>query len=185
MNAKTKAIELDLSDLHNPHADNVLRWQSLWVALVEHPWSTLAVVPVGHESLASDVVHSLVETARAMRQPAFPVTDVVHLVQGTGRRLMSTASPLLFPAAALAARSADAIILVVALQRDTVEQVQRVRDMIGTAHILGCVVARRAPTKDVAHAVLNQRSDGNLQPADGAGAVARGPRPATAVARVV
>jgi len=182
MNARTRAIDLDLSDLGNPLGHNPLHWQALWVALVGTEWSTLAVVPVGHQSLAADVVARLVDTALAMKQQASIVTDALDVALGNERRLMPTASPLLFPEAALSARTADAVILVVALERDTVQQVQRVRDMIGAPLILGCLVAKRASKKDVVHGVVNKRADGNIQPANGVGAIARGPRKAVTTA---
>jgi hypothetical protein len=185
MKNNPRAIELDLTDLRDPLAANVLRWQSLWVGLVEGAWRTLAVVPVGHESLASDVTVRLVQTAQAMGQTAFHVREPVESWTGEGHCLLSTASPLLFPEAALMARTADAVILVVALERDTVAQVLCVRNMVGTQRILGCVVAGRGKTKGARHGIRTQRGDGNVQPANVVGEIVGRPGPAAVAARNV
>jgi hypothetical protein len=177
MKTRSRPVELDLADLGNPALAGNLPWQSLWVALLERPWTTLAVVPVGHASLAEDVVTQLLETSRSITQLPLVPGDLPRDEDRRGRRMWPTSSPLLFPAAALLARRADAVVVVAALLGDTVEQVRRVRDMVGAARILGCVVARRIPAKDVVHGAFRQRGDGNVQPPDGAGTPAGRPVP--------
>ena len=64
-----------------------------------------------------------------------------------GRRIIHLASPLDAPSVALTARRADAVILVVALGEDTMDAVERVKEMLGVETILGCVAANVRPRK--------------------------------------
>ena len=135
-----QASDAEVAFFRRVEPSQLIRWQSVWVSLVDQAWATLAVVPVGQWTLASDVVGRLVDAAQSMRQGAFssPATPAQREIPG--RALLPLASPLHAPAAALAARNTDAVLLVLSLGRDTLEQARAVRDLIGARRFLGCLV---------------------------------------------
>jgi hypothetical protein len=131
--------------------------ETLWVAVQDSYWPTLALVPaepglpVGTLATALATVGSRQrgQDIEALDLQGRPLADSQELVEALTapqplyRSIVALDCPLESQAALLFARSAGAAILVVAMERTRLQDAERVKQLVGESRFLGAVVQSR------------------------------------------
>lgn len=126
-----------------PELAEMARWQSTWLAITARPWRSLAVVPLGSGALAREVANGLAHAAASLGEEVARVGRADPAAGRAGvRQILSVECPADFPAAALLAREADAVVVVLPLGQATLAGARAVCELVGFHKVMGCVVAR-------------------------------------------
>lgn len=129
-------------------------WTPVWFSLVEHEWTSLAIVPSHPNQSTRNVAAALAEVARAYDGEELEVIEAEHTapvnvrkvaerlaeVTASGKRvLLALSSPVANYAAIPLARKTDAAILLVPLDVGRLADVRRSAELIGRARFIGSV----------------------------------------------
>ena len=140
-----------------PAIDIPVEWQHLWFAVVQRPWTALAIVPAHPGIGASSSAQRLLAAGRAFSTTPIDFIDasgadpqhtrevIARLEEHTrhGHRcIVAVGSPLAQPAAIAVSRAAGAALLIVPLEVAQGKVARRTVDCIGREHFIGAVAAR-------------------------------------------
>jgi hypothetical protein len=127
-------------------------YERIWVALLEHPWRSLAVVPATAGLSASTLARGVAQVGSDYKGEAIRFVPAEGARLGGSRKLLdslgsgapfscviSTDSPSESEAALLLARNVDGVLLVVPLERARLRDVRHLVELIGRARVLGAV----------------------------------------------
>jgi hypothetical protein len=128
------------------------RYEHIWVALLERPWRSLAVVPAAPGLAANGLARGVAQVGSDHRGTSVLFVSAEGARLGGSRKLLdslaecapfstviSTDPPLESEAALLLARNVDAVLLVVPLGRARLGDVRRALEQIGRQRVLGAV----------------------------------------------
>jgi hypothetical protein len=130
-------------------------WQQLWFNVLQHPWSSLVIVPAEPNISVLPAVRALTAVGRLYHQrpvhlleaegtePAatgFVISSAKNLVAAGERVVIAVASPLVNPVAIPIARAANAAALLVPLGRTRLAPARQTIDCIGRQHFIGSIV---------------------------------------------
>jgi hypothetical protein len=129
-------------------------WQQLWFAALQHPWSSLVIVPAQPNLSALPAARALVAVGRLYHQrsvhlleaertdPAatgFVISSAKNRVAAGEQVIIAVDSPLSHPVAIPLARAADAALLLVPLGRTRLSWARNTIDYIGRQHFIGSI----------------------------------------------
>lgn len=131
------------------------RWAPLWFQLVQHEWSSIALIPAERDASTTEIAWALAEfgrpfqkepiyvlTTEHMSPPEVPgVVDALHQWSASGIRvLVALGSPLVQHMTVPLARAADASVLVVRLGTAETRTARSTIDAVGPACFVGSIV---------------------------------------------
>ena len=130
------------------------RWQQIWFAAMQRPWSSMALVPSHPGTSALFVAEALAGVGRlhgnrpvklidAEKTELPEVTDLGQSLAAIVDRLelavVATDCPLSRPASIAIARMADAAVLVIPLGEARFSEARRAMDLVGRDRFIGAV----------------------------------------------
>ena len=132
-------------------------WEHLWFTLLQHPWSSLALVPAqkGLDTLA--VARVLASVSQAYLDQLALVADATHILpaevparqracreraEAGGRVIVATSSPMERAACIPMARGADAVVLLVELGSTSLSEARRTLELLGPVRCLGAIALK-------------------------------------------
>jgi hypothetical protein len=134
------------------HETALRRYEHIWVALLERPWKSLAVVPATPGLHASAVARGVAQVGSDYLGTGVLFVSAEGARLGGSRKLLdslvecapfstmiSTDPPLESEAALLLARNVDAVLLLVPLGRARLGDVRQALEQIGRQRVLGAV----------------------------------------------
>lgn len=132
------------------------QWTLVWFSLIEHPWTSLVIVPADASSSAIPVARALsdigntyedqdVQLIEAERLPPAITRHVISTMtkraEAGARTIVAVSSPLVDYNAIPIARAADACILIVRVGDSAIADAKKTVNMIGRACFLGSLAA--------------------------------------------
>jgi hypothetical protein len=127
-------------------------YERIWVALLDHPWRSLALVPATIGVSTNALARNVAQVGSDYQGQAVRFVPAEGLRLGGSRKLLeslgigapfgcviSTDSPIESEAALLLARTVDAVLLVVPLERARVGEVRSLIERIGRTRVVGAV----------------------------------------------
>jgi hypothetical protein len=126
-------------------------YERIWVALLDHPWRSLALVPAATGVSTNALARNVAQVGSEYQGQAVRFVPAEGLRLGGSRKLLeslggapfgcviSTDLPSESEAALLLARTVDAVLLVVPLERARLGEVRSLIERIGRSRVVGAV----------------------------------------------
>jgi hypothetical protein len=140
--------------LSGPSSTN--QWTLVWFSLIEHPWTSLVIVPADAATSAIPVARALTDVGNTYEDQDVQVIEAERLPPAITRHVISTmakraeagartivavSSPLVDYNAIPIARAADASLLVIRVGTTAISDAKKTVNMIGRASFLGSLAA--------------------------------------------